>query len=453
MKFKVNDILNITGGELLSSTNTVGSFSISTDSRTINSDNIYLPLAGANFDGHNFIDMAVDKGCRGYFISKKHIKKYRDFKQAKFAILVDDTLEAYHKLANHYRKQINPIVIAVTGSSGKTTTKEMIYSVISKHFKTHKSKLNHNNEIGLCQTLLQMEEDTQCLVVEMGMRGLGEIELLSKYAQPDIAIITNVGTAHIGRLGSIKNIAKAKAEIIKYLNKEGTLIAFDDINLKQALQWNGKTQYYSAKDVINNQNTSFNTNSCKFEYEKESYELNVTGEHNIVNSIAAIKTAKLIGLSSKKISEGLKKYRPIDNREQVDVLRNGTILINDSYNANPDSVQASIEAVLASYKDKAIKLVLGYMAELGSQEDFYHTQLGKLVNKKNIAELITIGEKSKLIAKEVNSNQIKVNMFDDNKTALAYIKANSDKNTVFLLKASRCMEFDKLAEEIKGILQ
>ena len=194
--------------EIESATNAVvkgefeGEVEISTDTRAIKRGDLYLPLKGATFDGENFCDKALDAGAVGCFCTKQC--------PAKFSLQVEDTTVAYMQIANYIRNKYNPIVIGVTGSSGKTTTKEMIYSVVSNKFKTHKTFSNHNNEIGFCQTVLSMPIDTQVSIVEMGMRGLGEIEFIDKYAQPDYAVITNAGSAHIGRLGSLDDIAKAK---------------------------------------------------------------------------------------------------------------------------------------------------------------------------------------------------------------------------------------------------
>ena len=253
MKFTLNEIIQATGAEVSFShseaenyeilrfaqndeiaeeSNNLKEFRISTDTRTIKSGDIYLPLKGATFDGEDFCDKALEADASGCFYTKESGKlkvgdgKLNNFQLStlnfqlnKIFLKVPDTLTAYLQIANFARKKINPIVIGVTGSSGKTTTKEMIYSVVSEKFKTQKTFSNHNNEIGFCQTVLGMQEDCEVLIVEMGMRGLGEIELITKYAQPDYAVITNAGSAHIGRLGSLDNIAKAKCEITHGLKK------------------------------------------------------------------------------------------------------------------------------------------------------------------------------------------------------------------------------------------
>ena len=206
--FNKEELIEITGAKVLKDNGLNLDFTVSTDTRTISDKDIYLPLKGETFDGEAFIDKAVENGAKAYFTSQNRINDKADI-----VLKVKDTKEAYLKLAQYYRKKINPAVVGITGSAGKTTTKEMVYSVLSAKYKTHKTFSNHNNEIGFCQTVLSMPEDTQMLIVEMGMRGLGEIELITKYLNPDYAIVTNCGSAHVGRLGSLDNIAKAKCEI------------------------------------------------------------------------------------------------------------------------------------------------------------------------------------------------------------------------------------------------
>lgn len=308
MHFDINDIITVTKSD--SCCQKQGKYSISTDTRTIGEGQLYLPLKGENFDGHNFIQSALEKGCAGYFIEKEYFGKVKNLPTSKIVVVVENTLEAYLNLAKYYKDQVNPFTIAITGSCGKTTTKEMLYSAVSDSFKTHKSKLNYNNEVGLCQTMLSMPFDTKVLVLEMGMRGSGEIEILSKYSEPDIAIITNVGTAHIGRLGSVENIAKAKSEIVKYLKKNGLLIANDSEELKKVLDWLGKSIFYGAKDIDIKQ---MSENEMTFVYDQKLYSLNVAGEYNALNAIAAINAAKQLDVSDENILAGLKNMSQLES--------------------------------------------------------------------------------------------------------------------------------------------
>lgn len=444
MQFNVAEILQITGGKLLINNNYDGNYTISTDTRTISAENLYLPLSGENFDGHNFIQPALDKGVKGYFTDKRHNIKAD---KADFAILVDDCLIAYLTLARQCRRRINPKIIAVTGSSGKTSVKEMIYSVLSVKYNTHKSLLNHNNEIGLCQTLMSMPIDTQFLVIEMGMRGKGEISLLSMYSEPDIAVITNVGTAHIGRLGSRENIAAAKCEIADYLNPDGVLIAHNDDLIKNSLSYPIKTIFYDKADKI----ISANDMGSEFIYKENIYKINVSGDYNITNALSAIETGLLCGMNTEEINSGLDLYHPVGNRWELIELSGNIKIINDSYNANPDSVKASVEAFIDTYACYNKIIVFGNMGELGEYEQELHRQTGKFFNEKVFQELITVGNLAALSADEIKNNKIKKNSFDKNQDVVKYLINSIKPDTAILLKASRCMKFEEIADSLVEI--
>ena len=424
MKLSIKEILESSRGEIIAEGNLSGKFSISTDTRTITENDIFLPLKGPNFDGHDYIKNAISKGCKGY-------------------LSADDTLLAYLRIANYARRKINPHIVAITGSSGKTTTKEYISSVLSTSFITHKSALNHNNEIGLCQTLLSMPESCEYVVIEMGMRGPGEIELLSKYAEPDIAIITNVGTAHIGRLGSVKNIAKAKCEITSHLKKDGVLIAFEDDLIKNHCDFPGRKVFYGKEYKIISQQE----NLTEFEYKGEYYEIPASGIFNVYNAIAAIETGILAGISYEKIREGLLNYAPVGERGKVIDLGNNIKIVADCYNANPESVKASIDAVIETYENSGITLVIGDMAELGEYEEQMHREIGRFISGKPIKSLITVGEKAKFIA-DAADKHIDKKSFLTNAEASEFLKNNLESNSVVLLKASRCMKFEEIINSL-----
>ena len=426
--------------ELISATNAkvIGDFEedievrISTDTRTIQKGDFYLPLKGASFDGEKFISQALEKGAVGAFCTENHPTSILSFQGgSKILLQVPDTLIAYLQLANYRRNKLNMQVVAITGSSGKTTTKEIVASTLESKYKVFKTPLNHNNEVGLCQTIFATPDDTEVLVLEMGMRGLGEIELLSKYAEPDITIVSNVGTAHIGRLGSRENIAKAKCEIVKY-QRGKTFIAHDDELIKKTVNFNGEKIFYSIKGVNVLEKCA---NYSKFEYQNNVYELNVGGDFNIENALSAINAGGKLGLAVNEIQEGLKNYKPIEKRwEGVNV--GGYEVINDSYNANPESMKAFVDTVFELYSNYV--LILGDMGELGENEIQYHKELGEYIFKKNPdANIITIGELSKNIA-EPNFATIE--------EAVEYIKKNVSKDSKLFLKASRSMKFEKIIE-------
>ena len=437
MKFTVDELRKATDAEIKNGKD--GSFEISTDTRTLKKGDLYLPLKGANFDGENFCDKALEAGAIGCFCTKDNCP-------ADFSLKVSDTLTAYLQLANFARKKYNPVIVAITGSSGKTTTKEMVYSVLSEKFRTHKTYSNHNNEIGFCQTVLSMSEDTQVLIVEMGMRGFGEIELICKYAEPDYAIITNAGSAHIGRLGSLDNIAKAKCEITKYLKQ--TLIANDNERIKKFANFNGENIFYSISDVrILEKREGYS----KFVYKNREYELNVEGDYNIENSLSAIELGYKLGMSYEEIYKGLGKYHPIEKRWEIQKV-NGFDIINDSYNANPESMKASVSTFLELYKNPVV--ILGNMGELGENEIEFHKEVGEFIGKKFQGKsglFITVGNLAKYIGDELLKYGFKVEHFQNNLETSRYILDNLHEDITIFLKASRSMKFEEIIENLKHL--
>ena len=430
---KIRDLIAVTNAKVLKNIDENLDVKISTDTRTISKGDFYLPLKGASFDGEKFIDQALEKGAVGAFSTSEN-----------GTLQVEDTLKAYLELANWRRNKLNFKVVAITGSSGKTTTKELVASTLSEKFKTFKTPLNHNNEIGFCQTIFEAPDNTEVLVLEMGMRGLGEIELLSKYSEPDITIISNIGTAHIGRLGSKENIAKAKCEIVKY-QRGNVFIAHDDELIKKTVEFSGKKIFYSIKDV---KILEKNAHYSKFEYKNHTYELNVGGDYNIENALSAINAGLELGMNENEIKEGLKKYAPIEKRwEGVNV--SGFEIINDSYNANPESMRAFIDTIFEHYTNYV--LILGDMGELGKNEIKYHKELGEYINSHKLlnknAKILTIGKLSKEISAQITNCYSK--HFDTIEEIIPFIKENIEKSSTIFLKASRSMGFEKIIELLK----
>lgn len=447
IKFTLEDINNA----LSTNVEGVGSFEISTDTRTIKKGDLYLPLKGANFDGEAFCNKAIETGASGCFYTKE--------KPCDLAIKVEDTLIAYLQLANFARKKYNPIVIGVTGSSGKTTTKEMIYAVVSEKYKTHKTFSNHNNEIGFCQTVLSMPEDTQVLIIEMGMRGLGEIELITRYCEPDYAVITNAGSAHIGRLGTLDNIAIAKCEITKFLKK--SLIANDNERIRKFANFNGEKIFYSINDVkIIEKKSGYS----RFIYKDKCYELNVEGDYNIENSLSAIEIGYKLGMSYDEIRRGLLAYKPIEKRWEAENIK-GFKIINDSYNANPESMKASVSTFLELYKNPVV--VLGNMGELGENEIEFHREVGRYLGnviqsktKERNVEIfrfaqndnvlfLTVGDLAYYIGEELKKYGLNVKSFQNNIETSRYILDNLNAGSTIFLKASRAMKFEEIIEYMR----
>lgn len=417
-------------------------FFISTDTRAINQNNVYLPLVGEKFDGHSFIENAIkNSDVEVYFTNNE---KY-NFKNA-LGLLVKDTKEAYLKLAKYYKDKINPITIAVTGSCGKTTTKEMLYSVLSQKYKTHKTKLNHNNEIGFAQTIFSLKPDVQILIVEMGMRGLNEIDLIVRYANPNYSIITNVLTAHIGRLGSRENIAKAKCEVTHCMKEPKTAIVNNDPLILENITDKNINVITFDINSPNLKIISQEESKSVFEYKNNLYKLNIEGIYNIQNALSAIELGLILKLSPKEIANGLEEFKPFGMRWNVEKYNDNKLtIVNDCYNANPDSMKAAIKTFFEIYKNKKNVLVLGDMGELGENEIVYHRELGEFLNNFEFDTLITIGHLAK-----------NINIASKNKNKIHFNDLNECKNYIFdkikegnvLIKASRSMEFEKLTEGV-----
>jgi len=445
LQFSIDEIINCLDCEVLYKKDSPDlrnkKFNISTDTRKLQKGDCYLPLRGENFDGHNFINKAVEIGAIGYFTQDK----FKINKNADFVIYVKNALVAYLTLANYIRNKINPFVIAITGSCGKTTTKEMLYNVFNTTFKTHKTALNHNNEIGLCETMFLMPDDTEVVIVEMGMRNLGEIELLSKYANPDIGIISNIGSAHVERLGTLKNIAIAKCEIVKNLKKDGVFIGVDCPQIKENISFDGK-KIYTSKDEASDIVVSMD--STEFTYKNERYKINQSGEYNVSNAILVIEAAKLKNIPIENIKQGFLNYKPIEKRwEKTEI--DGLTFINDSYNANPESMLAVLKTFLKVYP-KPLVLVLGDMGELGKDEIMYHKQIGEFLSQYDDVKLLTVGNLAKHISRNTTLESLE---FKTNEECAKFIVENIQKGSTILLKASRAMKFEQIIEYVGNMVK
>jgi UDP-N-acetylmuramoyl-tripeptide--D-alanyl-D-alanine ligase len=384
--------------------------SINTDSRTIITGDIFLALKGKNFNGHDHILAALEKGAE-FAISEEDRKEFPNDKLC----LVENTLVTYHQIASAYRRSLNPIVIGITGSSGKTTTKEILQKVLSENYKVYATRENFNNEIGVPKTILEMPEDTEVLILEMAMRGLGEISLLSKTGAPNISIITNIGTAHIERLGSVENIRKAKLEIIDGmedhlvgdLSLEKTLILDSDNFSKLKLQ----------KIELGMKTTSFDAS--------KNYQLSCLSSPGInadVNAVAL--AAKQLHLTEEEIQRGLLKYNPSKGRGEISQDKDGNIFIDDSYNANPESIRNSVQALIENFPSKRRIAVIGQIAE---SEDSLVTQLFSELS--NIAAIELIDARALSIEESIRE-----------------LKNKLDGNSAVLIKASRVAGLERILE-------
>ncbi len=402
-----------------------------------------MPIIGEKFDGHDYINEIFSKRKNTFSFCQKDRENKVKEEYKKNLILVEDTLLAYHKIANYYRKKVNPKVIAITGSTGKTTTKEIVSSVISSKFKIHKTNANFNNEIGVPKTILEMEEDAEVLILEMAMRGRNQISLLSKTAEPDIAIITNVGTAHIGILGNEENIIKAKCEILEFLKQDGLAIVHENQNLLKQVKssWSGKLETFSQECL---KSISYSEGRSKFKYENKEYFINALGFVYILNSIVSILIAKELKLSDDEIQKGLSSFSVPEGRGNLIKLNKNICIIDDSYNANPDSVKSSVNNLIDCFDKEYRRIfILGELAELGEYEKDLLKEIGEWLSKKDISYVITVGNKLEEINKALKDKaKIATNVED----CCNILNNLIEGKTVISIKGSRVAGLEKIID-------
>jgi len=427
---------------------------VSTDSRNINHGQLFIPLIGENFNGHDFITMAIGKGAAASLWNKNETMPDIDFP----FILVDDTTLALQELAKSYRNQLNTKVIGITGSNGKTSTKDILASLLKTQYKTHKTLANFNNYIGLPLTILSMEEDTEMAVLEMGMDNFGQIELLTSIARPDAAVITNIGEAHLEGLKTRENIAKAKLEILKGLKPHNLFLYYgDDDMLKKEIEnipmdYEVKTfgnkpfnDYQPEIVFINETGDSFFLK----EPSSPTFFLPMLGEHQVLNATAAIAVARYFGISFENIEKGLLSVEKTGMRNEL-IHGKGFTILNDSYKSNPSSVLATLDTMysMLGYSQKIV--VLGDMQGLGDEEINMHKEIGLKINKNKIDYVFTFGPLSRHIAEsaKINLGKDRVASFDNKPELIKKIKEVMIPNSLILTKASRALAMEEVVNSL-----
>lgn len=458
-EIKIKDILKICDATLIYGDENEICENFCIDTRKINKDDIYVGIKGENFDGNTLYEKALENGAKACILQNIEItqdikNKYQD----RTIIKVKDTIKALQQIAKHKRHMYNIPVIAITGSSGKTSTKDMVASVVAKKYNVLKTQGNYNNHIGLPLTILNLKNHT-ALVVEMGMNALGEISILTNIAKPNICVITNVGTSHIGKLGSRQNILKAKLEILEGMQKDGTLVINNDNDLLH--EWNMQNNQYKVETfgIDNNSNTMAKNIELKefssvYELhtsnEKTLVNVPVGGRHFVYNSLCAITVGKLLEIQIQDILKGIEEFELTKRRMDIKKNDNGVTIINDSYNANYDSMKAAIEYLSKMSEGRKIA-VLGDMLELGEYSKQLHEKVGEDVVKNNIDILVTVGKEAKYIDSKAQELGIKKeNTYNYNTTDEAIELLNNIlvSGDVILVKASNGMKFDRIVEKL-----
>ena len=459
MNIKVKDIIKTCNAKLIFGNTEEICENFSKDTRQIQEGDVYIGIKGENFDGNEFFEKALEQGAKVCILENIEIPEEIKSKYADRTIIqVSNTIKALQQIATYKRSLYNIPVIAVTGSVGKTSTKDMLASVISKKYKVLKTQGNLNNQIGLPLTILKLKDHT-AMVVEMGMNQLGEISKLTNIAKPTICVITNVGTSHIANLGSRENILKAKLEILEGMQENGSLVINNDNDMLN--QWNKTNNKYNVITFgIENKSDVMATNIELKEYssqfnaitsnEKLEVEVPVGGKHFVYNGICAIAVGKLLNIESNDILTGIKEFELTKNRMEVKKNKNEVTIINDCYNANYDSMKAAIE-YLAKLNNKRKIAVLGDMLELGKYSKELHEKVGEEIVKNKIDILITVGTEAKNIgnkAIELGYKTEKIYSLESTEEAIAKLQEILLPQDAVLIKASNGMHFNKIVEKI-----
>lgn len=424
---------------------------IMTDSRKSTTRALFVPIIGENFNAHNFIEQAKSNGAIAVLWDKKYTIPESLLNEMTF-FLVQDTTIALQNLAQAYVQKVQPIVIGITGSNGKTTTKDLLHAVLQQKYATHATEGNYNNEIGLPLTILNMRDETEILILEMGMSDFGEIERLSEIAKPDYAIITNIGESHIEQLKSRTGIAKAKLEIISGLKQEGILVIDGDEPLLTSQPTTINTISCGFKDANNvvvsdikllEDGTSFKWNGT------DNYTVPLFGEHHALNASFVITIAKQLNLNNEMIQLGLQSLQHTSMRFEKIVGINNVTLINDAYNASPTSMKAAIRLLqnFTEYDQKII--VLADILELGELSVSFHEQVADVIEPP-IDVVYTYGKISEVIIPIVKKKfpDIEAKHFTEKQALIQMLENKTNQSTIILFKGSRGMALEEIIQPL-----
>ena len=455
----IREILEAVDGKLL------GEFSdldltvkhVFTDSRNPDPGALFIPLVGERFDGHAFLNEALEGGAAGCFTQRER----ESYLPGKFYIKVGSTQKALRDLARHYKQKFRIPFVAVTGSVGKTTTKDMVAAVLGERFKVLKTEGNFNNEVGLPLTLLRLNSNHEICVVEMGMNHFGEIEYLSSIVEPDVAVITNIGDSHIENLGSRENILKAKCEIFSHMDpKKGYVILNGDDPLLEPLRASLPFQSvlvgtaegldYRATGVESDGEKSVR---CHVRTPRSGFDVEIPalGNHMLYPTLTAAAVAEHFGMTGGEIARGVLRFAPTKMRMNILKRGDGITILNDAYNANPQSMRAAVEVLAKSGGDYKIA-VLGDMFELGPFAPTLHAGVGAYLGKAGIDCLVAVGELARHIYDAAKDAMVPQVYWCETKEEAKPILAELVKpNSTILVKASRGMAFEELVDDLKRI--
>ena len=412
---------------------------VSIDTRSIKVNDIFFAIKGPNFDGNKFALQAIKNGASYVVSDNLDISKKSDK-----IIYVENSIKALQKLANYHRRKLNTKIIAITGSNGKTTTKELVLNVLKSRFKTVATKGNLNNHLGVPLSLLSIEKDTEIGIIEMGANHLNEIANLCVIAEPDFGYITNFGNAHLEGFKSLEGVIKGKSELYDYLKSNKKFIFYNSDNKKQSNILNGyaNTFTYGLNDDSNcNIINCSNEDSVHINYRSELIKSNIYGDYNFENICIAIAIGEYFGVSFEQIKKGIESYLPENNRSQVTITERNTVVL-DAYNANPTSMKLAIESFCkTSYSNKMI--IVGDMFELGNDSIHYHQEIINYLEKINDSTIYIVGE---YFCNTKHSDRIK--SFSSTKELINNLSKTNVSDYSILIKGSRGMQLEKIIEFI-----
>ncbi|MCX7797866.1 MAG: UDP-N-acetylmuramoyl-tripeptide--D-alanyl-D-alanine ligase [Melioribacter sp.] len=449
IKITLEDLFNISGSVIYNPDSYKPVSCVSIDSRKINGPSLFVAIKGERFDGHNFVEEAISKGAKAVIINKNKLRKFNSLKIP--FITVPDTIKAYGELAARWRDKLNAKVISITGSNGKTTTKEMIASLLSERFNVVKSEANNNNHIGVPLTIFSANEKCEMLVLEQGTNHIGEIPYSAKISRPDFALITNIGESHLEFLKSKEEVYKEKSALFEEAEKRGGIIF---INVDDPIINKNRKRYSNivtfgfknnpdVKGKILN-NDDFGRARMLIQYSNERFEILVPlpGVSNAKNFLAATAVAIKLGLTSEEIIRASQKIKPVSGRLEIKELKDA-IVIDDTYNASPSSVKAAYDFLNAMKIYKKKILILGDMFELGKYAVKFHRELAKNFRKDKNLVVLTHGKLMKHLHKELKKRDIKSIHFETREALRLYLQYEVEGKSIILVKGSRGMKMEE----------
>ena len=455
MNITVREIVDVTKGKLLNGSEDVVLYDICIDSRMTKEGDLFVPIIGEKTDGHYFIEQSLDK-CAATLTSRPDEKITVD----KPYILVDETIKALQDIGAYVRNKFNIPFIGVTGSVGKTTTREMIATALSGEKKVYRTSGNHNSQIGTPLILSRIDEDAEIAVIEMGMSEEGQMDILSHLVKPDICVVSKIGVAHIEFLKTKENIRKEKLSIINAMSEDGALFLNGDDDMLEEIKGKTgvKTFYYGTKEWCDYRAENIHMENYQYVYDyvhdddRIKVILNALGNHNVINSLAGLAIADYMGLDVQIAAKQFETFQGL--RLKLLHIPNKYTIIDDTYNASPDSMKASLDVldefdVMEGGRRLA---VLGDMFELGENSEKYHYETGEYLAKKSIDDLIVVGELSQHIADAVEANNpnIKCYRFKDNGEVALYLLSVMKPEDIVLIKGSNGMHLNEIVSNLLG---